>query len=192
MSDSPAAVAIDMHGKAITEDVVHVEYRKTVSAGGVTWLLVIDLDNTSGAYKHTETGYVQILGGAASLGKDKVGDQWTAQIGVITRIDGTNADVAFIEAGSLRAKNTAVFDSRAGQILFPVVFSLEQSGGVLAHVATNFTELAITALNTGMTLEDVSAASQTPAVGDMVSRVERVSGSGDATVVYGFAYRTVA
>lgn len=192
VSPSTAFQQIDAQGLLVSEDLVHVEFRKTVAVTGPTYLLLVDLDNAGGAYKHTESGSVQVAGIVAEIAKNRANDQWDADVGVILAIDGVDADIGFLEAGSVRADNTTEFGQRISNHPFPIVTSLEVSAGAFTSIAVN-SIVTDSSLNTGaVNVEDIGGVLRTPAVGDVVIRVFRVSGTLDANIYYGLTYRTVA
>ena len=91
MSSTAAAVQIDSRENPITGDksVVLVEMTQTVSAAGPTYFLLIDLDNTGGAYKHTDTTAIRIVKLVNEVVKSVIADKWVVKVGVVTTIDGT-------------------------------------------------------------------------------------------------------
>lgn len=184
------SIAVDSTGGLVTDGFV-LEFSKQISSSGPTFFLLIDLDNDggSGPYPHVNTGHIIVGAFTAHIDKSSSGAQWEARLGVILTIDGTSAAVAFIQAGSVEASNTAQFhaDSRASN--YPLVASLRVSSGELVDFFTNSNETE-TSLNTGITIEDVGGNLVTPGVGDMIIKVERGSGSGTANIAYATRYRT--
>jgi len=194
MGLSPAAVQVDAFGKAVAEPggdpIVVVEYRKVLAVAGPTYLLLIDKDNAGGKYKHVTDGPIHVHGGAAAIVKEKVGDQWRSDVGVILSIDGSEAVIGYLEGGSVAAINVDSFVGAARGELFPIPMSLEVDAGDFKYVATNYKDTD-TNVTTGSSLEDIGGVGRAPVVGDAIIKVERLSGSGQAQIFYTMRYRTV-
>jgi len=175
-------------------EAVGVDYFKTgIASSGPQYFLAIDLDNAGGAgsYLH-ETGAngIWLTGITGTLIKSKTGAAWDAIFGVIMAIDGTEATIAYLEFGSLHARAT---DKIAETFikLFTGNVDLTVVGGQLRRFATGLEETT-TDINTGMTLSDVKGVARTPAVGDILFKVENLSTaappSGTSEIHYSFAY----
>lgn len=183
-------IPIDSEGHLITEDIVFVEYLATVSVDGPTFLMVIDLDNSNGDYPHAETGGVQILSGRTIIDKDVANAEWVGQLGVIVDINGTQATIALLAFGNVTADKTDTFRSVNAFAPSPIAVPLKVVSNDLVKILTN-NGLVTTALNTGTPIPDPAGNSVTPAIGDIVSVITRVSGTGSAQYDVSFAYRTV-
>lgn len=94
------------------------------------------------------------------------------QIGVITRIDGTDADITYVQGVSFSSSSDRSF-SRDRVYDSPLL--LGQSGGTLTR-ASGSTETGVTAVNTGTSL-DTPYGTATPALGDIVVKYTHTSGS---------------
>ena len=195
MGLSIAGGAIDSLGGSIVEGIVRVEMEQTVLAAGTNTpddFMLIDLDNTGGNYKHTDSGKVQCLSLTADFSKLRANDVWAMGIGVILRIDGTDADIGFLAAGSLVLELDDEFRVKGSHGNYPVIVNLDESSGDFADIATNLVEINDSDLNTGGAIDDVFGDARTPAVGDIVLRMLRTSGIDDATALVTMDYRTVA
>ena len=152
-----------------------------------TYYILVDLDGVP--YPHDETGARLIMAGAASQGfKSNVGAKWAVQIGVIMTIDGTDAKIAWLPIASLTLRDTSRFSGGQHLPLFPDYVDLAQAAGVFTKIASNLYESGVTAVNTGITLEDALGNSVTPAVGDMLLRAELISGSGSLDFKFAVQY----
>jgi hypothetical protein len=189
--ESPAVIQVDALEKAVTEDVVAVEYRVILATAGPTYLLLIDLDNEGGFYKHTATGSIQALAASAQLSKTKAGDQWEVDIGVVLAINASEATLGFLEGGALSASDTSTFRAQNRNTLFPVTLSLKVVSGDFDKIATNFKQTNGD-LTTSTLIDDIGGVGRVPAVGDVVIKVVRSSGNGAAAIFYTIGYRTVS
>lgn len=152
-----------------------------------TYLIGIDLDNGSGNYKHTVYNKLYFNGISGTIIKSKVNSSWTVSFGIIIRIDGTDADLAIFEFGTLAAVDT----SKASDHIIVVLrdgINITVSGGDFEQIAAGYVETT-TAINTGIQLEDVSGDPTTPGVGDVIYRIENNFGGGTLDFHYSIGYR---
>ena len=195
MTTSRTIDAIDSLGQPVDEGIVRVEMEQTILAavnGTPDYFMLIDLSNASGDYKHTLTGSIQCVNLTAAFSKLRANDVWTMDIGVILRIDATDADIGFLAAGSLVLDSTIVFNIKGSHGNYPVIVNLDETSGDFSDIATNLTELNDANVNAVGTIPDIGGVAQTPAVGDIVLRMLRTTGNDDATSVVTMDYRTVA
>lgn len=136
---------------------------------------LIDLSDTTN-FKHDQTGRVDIS--AISMGVDRSNTATgTVKFGVITRIDGTNADISYF-TGLLFTNGTNDLQISRDLILSPSQLKCGVSGGALTRMVTNDVETAVAAVNTGITLNSPRGTSTvTPAVGDIVIKMENTAGT---------------
>jgi len=163
----------------------------TVGAGSKKDYIALDLDNQSGGgpYKHDETGQgLKIVGLRAGLRKSRITDQWDARFGVVLRIDGANADIAWLQDGYLKLRDTLLHEQRSDMARPNFVLDLTVESNVLVDVAPSFITLNDATINTGVNLDDVAGNSIAPAVGDVLLRVDHISGDGEALLHYQFSY----
>lgn len=152
-----------------------------------TYYVLVDLDGVP--YAHDEAGTRLVMAGAAAQGfKSNIGAKWAVQIGIVMTIDGTDAKVGWLPIASLSLRDTSQFSGGQHLPLFPDYVDLSQTGGVFDKIASNLYESGITAVNTGVTLEDALGNSVTPAVGDMIMRAELVLGAGTLDFKYAVQY----
>lgn len=97
-------------------------------------------------------------------------------IGVICRIDGTDADIQYFAAIPFLTgaqQEDRVVSLRA----VPSQVKLDIAGCTLQHGITNVKELNVAAVNTGVSLDSpASAASVVPAVGDLILKYDHSAG----------------
>jgi hypothetical protein len=149
-------------------------FAASTSGGAITattWAGLVDLSDRAN-YPHHFTGRIDLYSAFffVDKGNNTIG---ATQIGIITRIDGTDADVEFVQGVSFDNATDNVF---VRDRIFDTPIRCGQTSGSLNDVATGFKETAITALNTGITITGPNG-TFTPAVGDMVVKYDYTSGA---------------
>jgi len=168
------------------DKVVGVNFAKTLVAA-TTYYEFIDLDGSS--YKHNTSGTdIVIASSGGWAAKTNSGSKWKVQLMIVLAIDGTSSDLGILPLFSIDLGNTSQFSDKQFQNLFPSVLNLAVSSGDFTHIADGYKETGVTAVNTGITLDDVFGSSVTPAVGDLLLRVELISGVGTLDFAYGLQY----
>jgi hypothetical protein len=95
-------------------------------------------------------------------------------IGVISRIDGTNADIWYMLGIPFLATTNQFVVSLRG---VPSQVKLDLVGGVLQHGITNNRETDVAAVNTATLLDSpLGASTVTPAVGDVIAKLTHSAG----------------
>jgi hypothetical protein len=150
-------------------------------------IVLIDLSDAGGDYKHVGTSSVKVTQLSASIVKTSIGAKWRAKIGIILIIDATDATVFWSDAATLFALDTAAVEQHKAAA-FPNPIDFAVSGGSLVDFSGGFIEAGVAEFNTGTPLDNVVGSATTPAVGDMVLRVVLESGGGEAEVAYGVRY----
>lgn len=170
------------------EAVVVVDYlASAVSATG--YYLLVDLDNAAGLgpYKHTLTNKIELAGLTGSLLKSSTSGLWSSYVGVITAINGVNATIAYFNMGTIHDRDTGRISTTARSEFFPITLDLAITGGSLDKIAAGFTETT-NVINTGIMLDDVSGVARTPAIGDLLLKVEKNGGSGTVDAHFSIWY----
>ena len=154
--DDPVGVAIGVAGITSTE-----------------WRCYVDLDNRTD-WPHADIGYIQIH--SANFFYDKSSNcRGAIRLGVITRVDGTNADVAVV-LGTSFDNSDLTKDNRDRELNSPI--KLKQSGGELTKYFTSSKLTNVAVINTGTPLDSGKAGvTVTPAVGDVVVQFEVTAGT---------------
>lgn len=135
-----------------------------------TYAILVDLSDKAN-FPHSDTGSIDLY--SSFLFVDKPANAVGAvQLGVITRIDGTDSDIAYIQGASFNGTSDRQL-SRDRVLTHPI--QLRQTGGSLDRVATLFRATGITAVNTGVTLP-TAFGTATPAVGDLIILFAYTSG----------------
>lgn len=157
-------------------DDFEVNYRVASITISPTFLMLIDLDNPSGVYKHTYTsGRGIVVSGINAAGvKVPISSSWAVFPLLVVAIDGSQADVVALRPGILSMRDTSQVQREFLTMLYPQHMDCAVLGGSLRSMAAN-TQVE-TGLNTAMTCNDVSGAARTPAVGDLILKVQRISG----------------
>ena len=142
-----------------------------------TWYMLVDLSDTSG-WPHSETTgvvidciKVSVIAGASSTG--------TLDVGVVTRVDGTDGDVTFVIHDDWVGES----GGGAGQSVFENSTNFSSSGlnatvtgGNLDRMLSSQKVSNDSAINTLTSLTGVGSAE--PGVGDLVFRIENSNESG--------------
>jgi hypothetical protein len=188
---------MDVAGRPILgrrDDYVAVIYRKTgvlsgSAAGSSAYFLFIDLDNAGGAgpYKHGSGSSLLVGQIDATARKDQIGAQFISFIAVIKAINGTQATLVLIRPGNVGLRDTSTSQRDAKLDAFPFPLDLTVSGGSMSRIATGGDgEVTTTAVNTGITLPDVGGTGRTPAVGDVLLKVDKVAGLSTASLLFNY------
>lgn len=138
----------------------------------------IDLSNTSGL-PHDRDGRIDLTAVFISVDRDSTA-AGSVRIGVITRIDGTDSDISYIQGVTFSKSDTRTIIR--DRILSPNQLKCEVSGGELTKVASQFTETDVTAVNTSTSLTDANGNSYNPAVGDLIIKFSRSAGTYSSAV----------
>lgn len=158
------------------ERTVFVRTGDFVSSPGTIWRGLIDLSDTTN-WPHDETGRIDIS--TLGFGIDKAGNaRGSLSLGVITRVDATDADVAIVLTTSFTENDTnsifQAFNFSPSQIKCSV------DGGKLTRILTNEVATNVTAINTSGGDLSFNSLTFTPAVGDIVLRLISTA-AGDLT-----------
>lgn len=161
-------------------------YKSAVSS--TTYFVFIDLSNAGSDYKHSGTSSVKLISASARIIKERIISQWKAVVGVVLSIDGTSATIGWLHAVSLYAMDTArvINEGVQGGKIFGI--DLAQTAGDFDYIASGNIETGITAVNTGSNLENVKGNTVNPAVGDVILKIENVSGGGSIEASYSITY----
>lgn len=159
-----------------------VAYTKS-GVAATAYVILVDLSDTTN-WPHDATGRVDLS--YVSFQVDKpTGAQGRLSLGVITRVDGTSADVVFFR-GLIFQNGTGTFIERAENFA-PSQIKCGVSGGSTVQLLVTPTE-TITAINTATPLDSpLGTATVTPAPGDLVARFQHDSGAawnGAVSVLY--------
>lgn len=173
-------------GAEVSDKIVAAAFHSNTVAAS-TYIGMIDLDDGGGDYLHSGSSSIKFVAAAGSLIKSSVGAQWQTQIGVITRVDGTDADVTWLDTASNFALDTSKVE-HVKEISVSTPFDLNVVAGVLEKLAGGFKQTNIAGINTTTGLINVEGNAMTPAVGDMVLEILQVSGGGTAIVHYSVRY----
>ena len=155
---------------------------------GTAYYMGIDLSNTTD-FKHSAGTGIRLVQSIGKAFKTNAGAKWSVQLIVVTRIDGTDADLAVLAQASLALRDTSKLSIDEQVVnLWPHVINLTVAAGELSQALTNAIELNVAAVNTGVLLEDAAGNTVAAAAGDMLIRVELVSGGGTLDFAYGLQY----
>lgn len=143
-----------------------------VSASG--YAILIDLSDTTN-FPHDRTGRIDLSAVYISVDRDSTATG-RVRVGVITRVDGTNADITYVQGVNFAKSDerTILRDRRFS----PSQIKLGVTGGVATRVLSSGAETNVAAVNTATPLASPrGAGTVTPAVGDVILNYERTAGS---------------
>jgi len=155
-------------------DVFVFYYEESINA--TKYIDLIDADNANFPHRIQDEGYERIDITSLYLSLDLAANsQFTIQLGIIQRIDDTDADILYFNAvPAISGVNQAdVVISLRGT---PSQVKLDMNGG-LQHGLSNLTETNVGSVDTATTLDSPLAGGVTPNVGDIVVKVTRIGGS---------------
>lgn len=152
--------------------------------GATEYGILIDLSDTAN-YPHNNTGHVNLS--AVYINVDRPGSSvGLVQLGVITRIDGTDADIAFVQGvGFEKGSETIINRDR---LFSPNRMVCRVESGALTDVATSFITLNDAAVNTGVSLPNALGGTSTPEVGDIIVKFSSLSGGDYDAAFSGFYF----
>lgn len=138
----------------------------TLTTASTAWRMLVDLSDTD-TYGHDPLDYIAISKLVLTIDKS-TNARGSFSVGVITRIDGTDADVLFfagVPFNNSDAQRIAFDRTYAPDLIKAYV----DGDGNTPFLVTSAVVTGITAINTGGTLVG-SQGNVTPAVGDIVAR----------------------
>lgn len=156
-----------------TERERNVAARYTESGINSTrYAILVDLSDTSG-FKHDQTGRIDISYMSMQIDKETTARGRVA-IGVITAIDGTNATIRYF--ASILFDNSADDHLTRDRNFSPSQVKCGVSGGALTKIVSNDSETTAS-VNTGVSLNSSTGSTVTPAVGDIIIKMDRLAGT---------------
>lgn len=163
----------------------HAHFHKE-GVTSTTYAVLVDLSDTTN-WPHNETGYVDISTTESQVVITSAqGANGSLRLGVITRIDGVDADIVWADCSHFSKSGSEQIDRSFNYS--PSQIRFEISGGSLTQMVSNEVSLNVAAINTGITLESSAGISVTPAVGDVV--LGMTVSSGTVTFVYDIMYHS--
>ena len=156
------------------ENNVNVALRRS-DVTTTAWAVLVDLSDTTN-FPHAGTSQINLS--SLRVIVDKTSDsQGAVSVGVITRVDGTNADVTFF--ASLRFFNSTETLLQRLDNWSPSQFRCGVSTGDLTQAISNIKDFSVASVNTGTLLDSPRAPSTVlPAVGDIVVKYTYTGGGG--------------
>jgi len=173
---NPLVLMVSDDGELFTSNTerernVRVSLSGTNNSAGTFYYGFIDLSDTVN-WPHDTVGrldfsYVSLLIDKASSARG------TVSLGIITRIDGTNADISYIATSSFLQNDTGSVEIIAN--FSPSQLKCEVVAGKLSKVKTSNVETNVAAVHLGQPLS-FGSSSFTPQLGDAVVRVVSTTG----------------
>lgn len=153
---------------------VYAVYHDDSIGTGNTDFVLIDKDDTVN-FPHSDTGRIDISTFNLHLAQSSANPDGEFIMGVITRIDGVDADICW--AFGLDFNLPTNTDIREDFNFAPSQLKFEVDSGDTTRIITNYKSLNDTAFNTATPMPSPrGAATVTPAVGDIVCRLTNSSG----------------
>ena len=182
------AAGVGGGGPGIEDSLVHAAYAKLGITGALNYFLFIDVD--SATYVHTPGTAVRVSHATSKGVKSSSGARWSVQLAVILTIDGVSALIGILPGMSLSLRDSSSLSTPEQVIdLFPNLADLTVVSGDLTKFVLNPDLKKVEPLiNTTITLEDARGAAVVPGVGDLIIRVEQISGAGSLDFAYGMQY----
>lgn len=150
------------------------------------YAILIDKSDTAN-FPHSETGRIDLT--AVYLFVDRTNTAvGRLRLGVITRIDGTDADISYIQGVSFQKGSPPTIER--DRHYSPSQLKCSVVDGELNRILTGETETT-TSVNTGTTL-DTPAGTATPAVGDLIVKFQHDSGGQYNAFVSAFYHGAVS
>jgi len=163
---------------------VYAVYHDDGIGSGNTDFVLVDLDDTVN-FPHSDSGRIDISAFNMHLAHDGGNPDGEVLVGVITRIDGVDADITwgFVVDFNLPS-NTNI---RQDFNFAPSQLKFEVETGNVTRIISNYSSVNDAAFNTGTPMPSPrGAATVTPAVGDVVCRI--TNGSGTMRFFLGIMY----
>lgn len=157
---------------------VWMDYHKLGNVGD-SYAILVDLSDTT-TFPHASTGRIDISFIRITIDRDSSATG-ELEMGVITRIDGTDADVSFFFDEPFIKSNARHIET--AENFAPSQLKTGVTNGLTPFLITNDTINNIAAVNTGVTLSSpAGVGSVTPAVGDILLFIDHGAGTFDIDV----------
>jgi len=141
---------------------------QNLAIGATEYSVIVDLSDTTN-FPHTSTGRIDISWLKAEIEKASSTAVGEVELGVITRIDGTDADIDYLWGLKFLKGTTIQF----GEI---INYAPSQLKFAASKYITNVSESNVAAVNTGASL-DSPFGNISPGLGDVVVKQTWVSGT---------------
>lgn len=149
---------------------VIVSYKIT-SVSVTTYYCLVDLSNTT-TWPHDSTGRIDVSGYRVEMDRNTFNG--SVAVGVVTAISGSNCTVTYFREWLVDSSTGGIYSHH--EIDTPNQTKLNQSDGILTRYFSNNAETT-TSVTTASTLASPSGSTVTPAVGDILLRISRTSGT---------------
>lgn len=144
-----------------------VVHYQNASVAATEYSILVDLSDTTN-FPHDATGRIDVSWMKIDIEKSAANVIGEIEVGMITRIDGTDADISYL-TGLQFLKGS---DTNLSEIMNYQPSQLKFAAG---RFITNVTETNVAAVNTGTTLDSANG-SITPGLGDVIIKQAYTSG----------------
>lgn len=169
----------------MSKTIVEVDYRKD-NISNSSYFLLIDLDNAEGAgpYKHAYVSGdgIKLVGVTGSLRKITPGDKWISFFCVVLNVTESNTTLVPMRPGTIGLRSTAdvqkELEASPLTTTVGVPMNLRVVDGTLTNIAVGGDGLmVVTDLTSASQIPDVAGTNRAVAPGDVVLRLQRISGN---------------
>ncbi len=157
------------------ENDVWVSYGKSAVAA-TAYVIMVDRDGLHFPHKLQGQGDARVDCSMMDVVVDAgVSTQGRLKLGIVTRVDGVNADIKYFIDFPFEVGKTGIMATFKAT---PSQLKSDSESGVLQHGLTNVVENGVAAVNTGVALDSPrGAATVIPAVGDIIAKLEFTGGT---------------
>jgi hypothetical protein len=136
----------------------------------------IDLSNTDGYYQHpTGKTTLKMYGIDCIAARTDSRDVWIIELGIVTGVSATTADLTFIHPGSLYLSDNGINSSNSTNLDYPIFIDYTVSGGKLVNVVGGVIVPGVPGLGITIPITNAVGASGFTNVGDVIIVVSCVS-----------------
>lgn len=143
------------------------------------YAVLVDLSDTVN-FPHSRVGHIDFSSSFITVDRDTNGTG-ALQAGVISRIDGTSADIEYLIGITFeKSSSRSITRDRA---YWPNVVNTKLNGALpLANALTGFRDINVTSVNTGVSLRSpLGPATVTPSIGDIIVKATWTAGTYNAS-----------
>jgi len=180
------ALHADVQSSVFDRDRDRIFYAEIRALGvaATTFYLLIDLDGNP-KWKHTNGSKLSITNIRGATDKSNAGAKWIVRVGVVTRIDGTDADVIYFVNAGMTLLDTSILSVDNGlSQFFPVFVPIEVVSEEIPKLVTDG-KFTGEAMDSSTAIADAAGTTTVPEVGDLVVKADLISGGG--TLDFGFS-----
>lgn len=164
------------------KSIYQVSYCNFYSPAGLSnnYYKAIDLSNTDGYYHHTSgKTTLKIYGIDCIAARTDSRDVWIIELGIVTGVSATTADLTFIHPGSLYLSDNGINSSTSLNLDYPIYIDYTVSSGKLVNVVGGVIAPGVPSLGSTIPISNAVGVSGFTNIGDVIivaSCVSNVTG----------------